>query len=182
MIKNLAEAAQPFLNNPIVRRTRRNHGLEHATVHILTNKTKSRPLAGRSDAGGFWLLGNLDTPLVEEAVAEALRRLQAGEHNLAVHPGCGTARLTTGAMVGIAALAGTVGVKRNVAGYLSRLPAVMVLAMGAMVISEPVGLQIQEHFTTLGDPGDLRVIAVERKGTTGLGGSMAIHRISTTSS
>src|SRR5581483_6864729 len=91
VIESLAELSQPFLNLPYVRRTRRNHGLEHATVHVL-----NKPVSGRSDAGGFWLMGDVSTSEVEAAAREALRRMQNGEHQLAVHPNCGTGLVTTG--------------------------------------------------------------------------------------
>lgn len=183
MIENLAKAAQPVLDNPYIKRTRRNHGLEHATVHILTSRTHNRPIAGRSDAGGFWLVGDLATPLVEECVHEALRRMRGGEHNLAIHPNCGTALLTTGTMTGLAAFAANIGVRGGMAGYLSRLPTAIMLSMGAILLAQPLGLELQEHFTTLGDPGDLEVISIQREETRGLlGGKMILHRISTVSS
>ena len=35
-ILSLAEYAEPLLTSPYILRTRRNHGLEHATIHILS--------------------------------------------------------------------------------------------------------------------------------------------------
>lgn len=180
MIASAAKAASPVLNVSFVRRTRRNHALEHATVHILADKTKARPLAGRSDAAGFWLFGDLETDQVEAAVSEALRRLRGGEHSLAVHPGCGTARLTTGTLAGLAALSGTIGAKRNLGGVLLRLPTIILLTMSAIFVAEPLGLQLQEHFTTLGDPGGMEVVKIERKEGGGMMGNVTLHRITTT--
>ena len=48
MLKQLATAAQPVLDLPLIRRTRRNHGLEHATIHMLSNRIKTLQIAGRS--------------------------------------------------------------------------------------------------------------------------------------
>jgi Domain of unknown function (DUF6391) len=180
VIHTAARAAAPILNIPYVRRIRRNHGLEHATVHVLTESVKGRPLAGRSDAAGFWLFGELETEDVKVAVAAALRRMQGGEHQLAVHPGCGTARLTTGTVAGLAALSGTIGAQRSFGGMMARLPTVILLTMVGIFMAEPLGLQLQEHFTTLGDPGDLKVISVERK-PGGLLGNTVLHRVTTTS-
>ena len=70
---------------PIVSRVRRNHGLEHATLHILSQRYPKRSLAGHSDTGGFWILGDVSIEDVYEAVEEALSRLRNGEKHLAVH-------------------------------------------------------------------------------------------------
>jgi hypothetical protein len=180
VIESLARASQPLLDQPFIRRVRRNHGLEHATVHVLSEKVKTRPLAGRSDAGGFWLLGDVETELVRWAVDEALRRMRGGERHLAIHPGCGTARLTTATLAGVAAISGTFGARRSVGGYLMRLPTIILLTMGAILFAEPLGLQLQEHFTTLGDLGDLDVLDIERKPGKGFGG-MIVHRVTTRS-
>ncbi len=180
MIENLAEMADPILSVPYIRRVRRNHGLEHATVHMLSARIKDLSIAGRSDAGGFWLMGDVETSAVDEAAHEALRRLRAGEHKLAVHPNCGTGLVTTGIMASMAGLIGSVGVKRGASDYMTRLPTVMLLTIGAIVLSQPIGLQLQEHFTTLGDPGDLEITGIEPEKTTNLlGRPMMLHRVNT---
>jgi hypothetical protein len=180
VINTVAKAASPILNLPFILRTRRNHGLEHASVHVLSETVKTRPLAGRSDADGFWLFGDLETEQVKAAVEEALRRMRAGDHQLAIHPGCGTARLTTGTVAGLAALSGTIGARKSFSGMMERLPTVILLTMLGIFFSEPLGLQLQEHFTTLGDPGDLQIVNIERK-QGGAFGNMILHRITTTS-
>src|SRR5690606_26516735 len=93
---------------------------------------------------------------VEAAVREALNRMKRGEHGLAIHPGCGTSRLTTGILTSIAGIAAASGVSRRDA--FNRLPLMMVLMMLAVLVSEPLGLALQKHFTTDGDPGDLEVL------------------------
>lgn len=183
MLENLADSAQPILNAPYVLRTRRNHGLEHATIHVLSSRVKPLSMAGRSDADGFSLFGEVKTEQVEDAVHEALHRMQGGEHTLAVHPNCGTGLVTTGLMVSLAALAGSVGVRRGAQDYFSRLPLVMVMAIGAVIVSQPLGLSLQQHFTTEGDPGDLRVLDIRRDEVhTPFNGRLTVHRVTTTSS
>ncbi len=183
MIENLAEMADPILSVPYIRRVRRNHGLEHATVHMLSARTKDLAIAGRSDAGGFWLMGDVGTQDVDEATHEALRRLRAGEHKLAVHPNCGTGLVTTGIMASMAGLIGSVGVRRGASDYMTRLPTVMLLTIGAIVLSQPIGLQLQEHFTTLGDPGDLEIVDIQQEQSTNLlGRPMMLHRVNTVQS
>lgn len=161
LIEQLAVLARPALNTPYIRRTRRNHGLEHATVHILSRRLKNVPLLGRSTDAGFVLYTNAPRDQVESAVREALRRLQAGEHSLALHPGCGTSRLTTGlatALVGIVSLGGAS--RRD--GF-NRLPLVMLLMILAALVAEPIGIALQRHFTTEGDPGDLRILSITQR-------------------
>ena len=60
-------------------------------------------MAGHSTAAGFRLMGEIPTEAVQSAVEEALRRLQAGESKLAVHPNCGTNFVTAGTLSGLAA-------------------------------------------------------------------------------
>ena len=74
---------------PMLRRTRRNHAIEHAAVHVLTARWPGLSMAGRSDSRGFWLYGNVETSEVESAVREAMERLDREPH-LAIHPHCGT--------------------------------------------------------------------------------------------
>ena len=183
MIENLAELAQPVLDIDVIRRTRRNHGLEHATVHVLSSRIKNLSIAGRSDSSGFYLWGNVETADVESASEEALTRMRNGEHQLAVHPNCGTGLVTTGIMASMAGMLGSVGIKRGAADYAARLPTIVLLTIGAIVLAQPVGLQLQEHFTTLGDPGDLRVVNVHREDGVGLlGRPVRTHRVNTAQS
>jgi hypothetical protein len=58
---------------------------------------------GRSTPNGFILYGDLPTDAVHEAAQEALERLRAGEHYLAVHPTCGTNAVAAGTLAGLGA-------------------------------------------------------------------------------
>lgn len=158
MLEQLAVLSRPMLNLPFIRRTRRNHGLEHATVHLLSRKFRGSPLMGRSSDAGFILFADVPQAEVEAAVREALSRMRRGEHGLAIHPGCGTSRLTTGILTSIVGIAAVSGVNRRDA--FSRLPFMMVLMMLAVLVAEPLGLALQKHFTTEGDPGDLEVLDI----------------------
>ena len=158
MIEQMAKLSQPILDMPFIRRTRRNHGLEHATVHILAQNFKGKPLMGRSSDQGFVLFADAPTEAVESAVNEALNRMKRGEHSLAIHPGCGTSRLTTGILTSLAAVAAVSGTSRKDA--LNRLPYMMLLMMLTILISEPLGLALQKFFTTDGDPGDMEVLEI----------------------
>ena len=57
-------------------RIRRNHGLEHATIHLLSQRFPGVFLAGHSDTQGFWLFGQVPLEAVAQAAQEALERLR----------------------------------------------------------------------------------------------------------
>ncbi|HET6823449.1 MAG TPA: DUF6391 domain-containing protein, partial [Anaerolineales bacterium] len=79
-----------ILELPHILSTRRNHAVEHATLKILARKYDDKNLAGHSNPTGFFLFGDLATDDIRNAIQEAMTRLRAGEHELAIHPGCGT--------------------------------------------------------------------------------------------
>jgi Domain of unknown function (DUF6391) len=80
------------------------HALEHATVWMLSEKDRpTNPqiiedfypedndlLGGLSTDQGFYLYGQVNSVDLQKAVRMALRKLKAGEWNLAIHPRCGT--------------------------------------------------------------------------------------------
>ena len=84
---------------PVISRVQRNHGLEHATLHILSQRYPKQSLAGHSDTAGFWIIGDVTIEDVYESVEEALSRLRNGEKHLAVHRNCGTNFVTSGSYV-----------------------------------------------------------------------------------
>lgn len=154
MLEQLAHSAKPVLDLPIVRRTRRNHGLEHATITLLSRRIKGLQMAGRSDEHGFTLMGEAPTDQIEASVNEALRRMRAGEHGLAVHPNCGTNLVTTGLLTTLVGALGLGGASRRES--FNRLPMVMVLMMGTVLFSQPLGLSLQKtlhHRRRPGGPG-----------------------------
>src|SRR5258708_2210378 len=113
MIEQIAQLLRPALEFPFVRRTRRNHGLEHATIHVLSRRIKILRMSGRSTDSGFFIFGEVATEQIESAVRDALRRMQGGEHSLAVHPNCGTNYVTGGAMTKMVAAATRTGTSRR---------------------------------------------------------------------
>ena len=164
--------------NPILAifsRVRRNHGLEHATLHLLAQRHAGRSMAGYSDPGGFWLMGDVPTAHVRAAVDEALRRMRAGEHRLAVHPFCGTNFVTSGILTALAAFVALLGAGRGLRSRLERLPLAATLATLALIVGQPLGLLLQANVTTSGEPGALEVIEVRRANR----GGMPAHRILT---
>ena len=92
----------------ILQQTRQHHAIEHATIHLLAARFPRRVFAGMSDPWGFTLYGQLSSEAIEEAVGEAIQRLQDGEEELAYHPNCGTNLTATILLVTAAAFLGTV--------------------------------------------------------------------------
>ncbi len=160
-------------------RIRRNHGLEHATLHILAERHPGKPMAGHSDASGFWIISELSEDQVASAVQEALSRLRAGEAKLAVHPNCGTNIATAGVLAGLAAGLAMYGAGRKLRNNLERLPTAIALATLALIAAQPLGLLLQERFTTSGVPGDLHVLALESRRISRTSGTLIAHRIKT---
>ena len=174
--------SQPLLNNlsgilelPMISHIRRNHGLEHATLHMLALKLPHAMLVGHSDIDGFWIIGDVPSEILHAAVQEAIARLRSGERQLAVHPNCGTNYVTAGAMAGLAGAAAMLGTGKRWQDKLSRLPFAATLATIALIISQPLGLLLQARMTTSGDPGTLEVISITHRSQ----GRMTIHRIQT---
>lgn len=154
------KTSRPLLEIPFVSRVRRNHGLEHATLHILSDRHPGQPMAGHSDPGGFWIVGNLEMDDLQSAVDEALERLNAGEDNLAIHPNCGTNFATAGVMAGGAAFLAMSGAGKRTRDKMERLPLAMTLATLALVLAQPLGLAVQAQVTTSGRPGALRIVSI----------------------
>lgn len=164
-----------ILDTPVIARVRRNHGLEHATLSILARKYKGVPIAGHSNPTGFWVIGDVSTEALADAVVEAQRRLRAGEHHLAVHPNCGTNFVTSGVFAGIAGAAAMFGVGPRRRDKLERLPLAALLATLALIVARPLGLLVQERITTTGDIGDLQVVEIQRASR----GGIPAHRVIT---
>jgi len=166
----------------MIRRTRRNHGLEHATITVLSGRLRNLRMAGRSDSGGYVLLGDVPTESVEQAAQDALRRLRNGESKLAIHPNCGTNLVTTALLTSVAAMVGLTGADRR--AWIGRLPLVMALVIVAGIFSQPLGLSLQRHITTDGVPGDLEIKDISRHQvrTPFSAKPMIVHRVTTWSS
>jgi hypothetical protein len=128
-----------------VRAIRQNHAVEHATMHMLARHDSTLQLVGRSTGRGFMVYGRVDTELLASAVSEALSRLQAGEHELAVHPRCGTGIATAGILSGLTAFV-LLGTRRR--RSLAALPRVLIGTTLAVLAAQPLGLIVQREFTT----------------------------------
>jgi hypothetical protein len=159
-----------ILDLPFILETRRNHALEHATLHMLA-RTHKMSMAGHSNPTGFFIFGELLTEDIRAALNEAYSRLRAGERGLAIHPGCGTNLLATAFLPGTLAWLPFQGT-RAIRWRLLLLPIALVFGVLGFFLSRPVGTWLQRNVTTEADLGNMRIIDVTlvRKG---------VHRIIT---
>jgi len=163
-----------ILDLPLILETRRNHALEHATIHILAAKYPENHLAGHSNPTGFFILGNVTTEDLRSAVSEALTRLRAGESGLAIHAGCGTNFATSTLLAGTFAwlpLSGAKSTRRK----LWLLPFAIAFGVLGYVLSQPMGPWLQANITTEADMGNLHVeeiIPIRKRG-------VGMHRVIT---
>lgn len=164
-----------ILNRGTFAQVRRNHGLEHATLAVLTEKNPRLRMAGYSDPKGFWLAGEIETEKVEEAVKIALERMRGGEHSLAVHPNCGTNLVTTGFLAGALGWLGMLNSGRSYRERMERLPLVVSLVTLGMMVAQPLGPKVQEHVTTSPDMAGMQVVRIERSKR----GDVHLHRVLT---
>jgi hypothetical protein len=134
---------------------RRNHGIEHATVHILTARDPSLSLIGRADTTGFNIYGEVSTKKLRAAAEQALERLQNGEAALAIHPRCGTNLLTAGLLTAIAAIL-ALGRKPSI----KKLPDVILATTFAAFVAQPLGQSLQQYVTTSPDARGARITGI----------------------
>ena len=144
-------------------KVRRNHGIEHATVHVLSESNAQLSVVGRADGGGFSIMGNVGVQELADAAVEALRRMQAGQGDLTIHPRCGTMLVTAGAMTAVAAFL-ALGRRPK----LSRLPDAMLATTLAVFLAQPAGLALQRYVTTSPNVQAARFVGVTRKNFAGM--------------
>ena len=149
-----------WLTHPTVLAIRRNHALEHATVHLLSQKKPGVRVVGHSNPGGFVLIGNITLDEVQSTADEALARLRAGQKHLAIHPGCGTNLVLNLLGAGAGAWLGMAGT-RNDRERFDRIPFAGLLAVLALSITVPLGPKLQEKVTTEADLGNLEIQTVQ---------------------
>jgi hypothetical protein len=168
------------MNMPVIKQVRRNHALEHATVTILSQRNPEVTIYARSQPSGLLVFGDLPTAEVAKAVDDALTRLRGGEHQLAIHPNCGTNLVTAGGLSGLAAVLALrvqqIGQKRRTLRQLvGSLPLVVLAATGALLLAQPLGQTLQLYVTTDAEIGDLHVTDIRRREQ----GKLVFHIVNT---
>jgi hypothetical protein len=147
-------------NPSFITRTRRNHGLEHATINVLTERFPGLHLAGYSTPFGFYIIGPVTRESLVNAIDEAITLVSAGRRGLVIHEHCGTNYVAGGILAGLAAWLGMLGVKRNARSQLERLPLVILLSTFALMYSPKMGSWLQRNLTTTSQLQGLEIIGI----------------------
>jgi len=140
------------------RRVRQNHALEHATITILSTYIPDLRVSARSTSRGFTVFGDVDLGQLRRALDEALRRLQAGEAELAIHPNCGT-NLVVG--VSFLTLGTILGMASNRAR--TRVASAALSSVAGIAAARPIGQIVQKYITTLPDLRGVRITEIYRR-------------------
>ncbi|HMX20693.1 MAG TPA: DUF6391 domain-containing protein [Anaerolineales bacterium] len=147
-----------ILDLPFILETRRNHALEHATLHMLAH-THTGTMAGHSNPTGFFLFGNFSTQDVWAAATEALERLRGGESGLAIHAGCGTNMATTALLAGTFAWS-VLRLAKSTLMKILLMPLAVFLGVVGFLISRPLGPVLQQRITTEANMGNMQIIDI----------------------
>ena len=148
-----------ILDLPLILETRRNHAVEHATLHILARKFKNQSMGGHSNPTGFFLMGNFTKQDIQEAADEAMRRMRGGETELAIHEGCGTNLATSTLLPATLAFIPMRSTRSNFWRFLL-IPFAIALAVGGYFLSKPLGPWLQKNVTTEAELGNMRIIDI----------------------
>lgn len=137
---------------------RRNHALEHATLNVFEERHGPSHLVGYALSDGFRIAGAIEPLELLDVAQEALRRLQRGEHQLAIHHRCGPSYLAAQVLVSAGALSFLLATHR-----LGLLDLPMIVAV-AIVLAPGVSRLLQRFATTA---TDVQGIAIEGIGPLG---------------
>lgn len=154
----------------LARALRQHHGIEHATVTLLSRRLPGAQIAAHSDPDGFIIFGEMETATLRATAEEAVARLQRGEVGLAVHPNCGTNLVTAGVLSGAAAWLAASGRSRP---WWDRLSSAVLGATLALLAAAPLGRWLQENVTTTGAVAGLHIADVVKLA----GGPVTRHRV-----
>ena len=138
---------------------RKNHAMEHATIHLLTEALPNVSFAGYSFVRGYWILGKTDLQNVQKAAEMALARLKNGEHKLAIHPNCGTNIAIIGLCTAAAAML-TAFDEDEDASPMSRFTAYTTAGMIGALVGKPLGPKVQKKITTDPDVKNLSIVSI----------------------
>lgn len=156
-----------------IRRVRRNHALEHATVTLMLEEGVRGPLGGYSTPWGFLVVGDLSTEQLGRIVGDALDSLNTGHSEMAISPHCGTNMAVAALFSGVLT---RLVLGKNKEGRWKRLPLVLGAVVVGALLSKPVGNAIQRRFTTLADMDGLEVVSIRKAWP---GQRPRLHRVTT---
>ena len=140
------------------RRVRQNHALEHATITILSTIVPDLRVSARSTSRGFTIFGDVDLGQLRRALDEALRRLQAGEAELAIHPNCGTNLVVGASFLAVGAI-----LAMSASRSRTRMASAALSSVAGITAARPLGQLVQKYITTLPDLRGVRVTEIYRR-------------------
>lgn len=146
---------------PVISKTRKNHALEHATIHLISQKLPGKTFAGHSNPAGFLLIGDVSTEMVAETSLHALDLLKQGKGSLAVHEGCGTNYVVIGGLASLLSILVMSGSKSNKERW-AKFPLLLAASILAFMVGRSIGPMLQEHVTTQADLGGMQLAAVSK--------------------
>lgn len=138
---------------------RKNHALEHATIHLLNEAKPNVSFSGYSFVHGFWIFGKAELQDVQKAAEMAYARMKNGEKKLAVHPGCGTNIAVIGLCTAAAAMITTLG-NSDDDSRLERFSSMTTAGMIGALAGRPLGPKIQKNITTDANMKDLSIVSI----------------------
>lgn len=143
-------------------RTRRNHALEHAAIHILTKRNPGVSFSGYSTFEAVYIRGNVDIEEIAAGMKEAFEKLNLGHKKLAIHPNCGTNFAVSGGLAGLVAGLSMLGVGSKAKDKFNRLSWAMMLATIVLIVSRPLGPIVQERYTTDSNLRDMEIVHIAK--------------------
>ena len=108
--------------------------------------------------GGFFVVGDVPTDVVEACASEALVRMQQGEEELAISPFCGTNIVVAAALATLGTLLGLRFAGRGPRGWARAFSN----ATWALIASRPLGRIVQRRYTTSADVTGMQITGVSR--------------------
>ena len=156
-----------------IRRVRRNHALEHATVTLMLEEGVRGPLGGYSTPWGFFIIGSISTEQLTRLINEALGRLNDGQSEMAISPHCGT---NMAVAVLISGMLTRLALGKREEGRWKRMPLVLGAVVAGALLSRPIGNAIQRRYTTLSEMDGLQIVSISRAWP---GEVPRLHRITT---
>lgn len=142
----------------ILSHIRKNHAMEHATIHVLSELVPQGSFGGYSLVKGFWIMGRTELEIIQKAAEMAYARLNNGEKNLAVHPNCGTNFAVSGLCTAAAAMITTLAEDDD--SSFSRFSAYTTAGMIGMLAGRKAGPWTQRKLTTDANVKDLSIVSI----------------------
>lgn len=148
------------MSNNLLKSTRCNHALEHATIALLNQRHPHAQVVGLSGPLGFTLYTNLTAEEIFPAVTDALRYLKQGHHALAIHPNCGTNLLTAATLTTAVTWLTLNPIHEKPEERVDRILRAILLNALMLLLARPLGSWMQAHLTVDPHVGHLELAAI----------------------